>query len=270
MGASLLYLVIRGNKYLMELKVLGCSGGVGDHLRTTTLLIDDDILIDAGTGLGDLKLQAMTSIRHIFLTHSHLDHITSIPFLVDTIFDKIKEPIIVHGRKATIEALKAHIFNNIIWPDFSRLPNAEHPVMKYQVMDIGETIELNNRKFEMIEVNHIVPGVGYRVESSTGSFAFSGDSTTNDTFWQALNNHSKLDLLLVESAFTNKDVQLCHLSGHYCAELLGPDIAKLNHQPEVYISHNKPGAEGEIFAECQKAITTHTIHPLSAGHTFTV
>ena len=78
----------------MELKVLGCSGGVGGQLRTTTLLIDDDIIIDAGTGLGDLNLQSMASIRHIFITHSHLDHITSIPFLVDTLFDTIKEPIL--------------------------------------------------------------------------------------------------------------------------------------------------------------------------------
>ena len=252
----------------MELKVLGCSGGVGGQLRTTTLLIDDDVVIDAGTGLGDLNLQSMASIRHIFLTHSHLDHITSIPFLVDTLFDSIKEPIIVHGLADTIDALKAHIFNNVIWPDFSRLPSADYPVMKYQVMSPGETVELNNRKIEMIEVNHIVSGVGYRVESATGAFAFSGDTTTNDTFWDALNKHSKLDVLLVESAFANKDITLCHLAGHYCAELLGPDIAKLKHQPDVYISHNKPGSEGTIFGECQKAITTHTIHPLSVGHSF--
>lgn len=254
----------------MELKVLGCSGGVGSRLRTTTLLIDDDILIDAGTGLGDLDLKSMTSIRHIFITHSHLDHITSIPFLVDTIFEKIKEPIIIHGLEATIDALRTHIFNNVIWPDFSRLPRADNPVMKYQVMQPGEIIEIGKRKIEMIEVNHIVPGVGYRVESETGAFAFSGDTTTNNTFWAALNKHSKLDLLIVESAFTNKDVKLCHLSGHYCAELLGPDLAKLNHHPDVYISHNKPGAEEQIISECQKAITTHSIHPLSGGHTFTV
>ncbi|MFK5915507.1 MAG: 3',5'-cyclic-nucleotide phosphodiesterase [Woeseiaceae bacterium] len=254
----------------MELKVLGCSGGVGSRLRTTTLLIDDDILIDAGTGLGDLSLQAMSSIRHIFITHSHLDHITSIPFLVDTLFDSIQQPIIIHAQAETIDALKKHIFNNVIWPDFSKLPSQENPVMKYEVMTAGEVIEINHRKIEMIPVKHIVPGVGYRVESKTGSFAFSGDTSTNDTFWQALNKHEKLDVLLVESAFTNKDISLCHLSGHYCAELLGPDISKLKLKPEVYISHNKPGAEGKIFSECQKAITTHTIHPLSGGHSFTL
>lgn len=254
----------------MELKVLGCSGGVGGQLRTTTLLIDDDVLIDAGTGLGDLNLQAMSCIRHIFITHSHLDHITSIPFLVDTMFDNIEEPIVIHGLAATIDALKTHIFNNIIWPDFASLPNSDNPVMQYEVMQPGEIVEIDQRKIEMIKVNHIVAGVGYRVESGTGSFAFSGDTTTNDTFWQALNKHDKLDLLIVESAFTNKDVNLCRLSGHYCPELLGPDVAKLNHKATVYISHNKPGAELQIYSECQKAITSHSIHPLSSGQSFTL
>jgi ribonuclease BN (tRNA processing enzyme) len=254
----------------MKLKVMGCSGGVGEGLRTTTLLIDDDILIDAGTGLGDLDLESMSAIRHIFLTHSHLDHITSIPFLLDTIFEKIKEPIIIHGLAATLNALKTHIFNNVIWPDFSRLPNSENPVMQYQEMLPGETLEINNRKIEMIKVSHIVPAVGYRLESVTGSFAFSGDTTTNDHFWAALNKHPGLDLLLVESAFSNKDIKLCHLAKHYCAELLAVDIAKLNHDAEVYISHNKPGAEAQIFSECEKAIKTHALHKLSSGQTFIV
>lgn len=254
----------------MELKVLGCSGGVGGQLRTTTLLVDDDILIDAGTGVGDLELESMSRIRHIFLTHSHLDHVTSIPFLVDTMFDITSEPIVIHGLAETIDALKSHIFNNVIWPDFSCLPSAEQPVMQYQVMQPGDTVEIDNRKIEMIAVNHIVPGAGYRVESPSGAFAFSGDTTTNDTFWQALNRHDSLDVLLVESAFTNKDVKLCHLSGHYCAELLGPDIAKLKHDAAVYISHNKPGAESQIFEECQQAISTHKINRVTPGKVFTL
>ena len=254
----------------MKLTVLGCSGGVNSGVRTTTLLIDDDVLIDAGTGLGDLNLESMSAIRHIFLTHSHLDHITSIPFLVDTIFERIKEPIVVHALESTIKALQAHIFNNVIWPDFTRLPSAENAVLKFQIMQVGEVTEIKHRKVEMIGVNHTVPAVGYRVESTTGAFAFSGDTTSNDTFWAALNKHAKLDLLIVESAFSNKDIELCHLSKHYCAELLAPDLVKLKHPAAVYISHNKPGAEEQIFTECEESINSHTVHTLSCGQTFTV
>ncbi len=254
----------------MEIRVLGCSGGVGVNLRTTTLLIDTDILIDAGTGVGDLSMGEMAKIRHIFLTHSHLDHITSIPFLVDTLFDQIKEPITIHAEPATLEALKQHIFNNTIWPDFSRLPNATTPVMRYVVMQPGEQCVLGQRRIEMIRVNHIVPGVGYRVENSTGVFAFSGDTTTNDGFWSALNAHQRLDMLIVEAAFTNRDIDLCRRAGHYCADLLAPDLDKLRHKPKVYISHNKPGVEQLIMAECRKAITNHSVNPLGSGDRFTV
>ena len=59
----------------MQIRILGCSGGVSANLRTTSLLVDGDVLIDAGTGVGDLSLEEMSRIQHVFLTHSHLDHI---------------------------------------------------------------------------------------------------------------------------------------------------------------------------------------------------
>ncbi len=249
----------------MEIRILGCSGGVGTDLRTTTLLIDQDILIDAGTGVGDLSMEEMLNIRHIFVTHSHLDHIACIPLLVDTLFDQLETPITIHAQAATIDALKTHIFNNVIWPDFSKLPNAENAVMRYSPMLPGEVLNIDDRQLEMINVNHIVPGVGYRVENAIGAFAFSGDTTTNDSLWEVLNKRDKLDVLIVEAAFANADIDLCRRAGHYCADLLADDLTKLKHQPKVYISHNKPGAEKQIMAECEKAITTHKIHPLNGG-----
>ena len=254
----------------MDLRVLGCSGGVGSGLRTTTLLLNKHILIDAGTGVGDLSLDEMTGIKHIFLTHSHLDHISDIPFLVDSIFERIKAPIIVHGLDVTLEALRRHIFNNVIWPDFTKLPSAEHPVMQYAEMKPGEIVELEDCSIEMIPVNHLVPGVGYRVACADKSFAFSGDTCTNDTFWQALNQHNSLDMLIVESAFLNKDMELSQQAGHYCAELLAADLQKLALQPKIYITHHKPGEEQAIFDECKTAISDRTIHRLSSGDVFTI
>ncbi|MDH5445253.1 MAG: MBL fold metallo-hydrolase, partial [Gammaproteobacteria bacterium] len=107
----------------MELRVLGCSGGIGEQLRTTSLLLNGEILIDAGTGLGDLSLQEMASIGHVFLTHSHLDHLAGLPLLIDSIFDQIKSPLVIHAQPVTLKAVQDHIFNNVIWPDFSVLPS---------------------------------------------------------------------------------------------------------------------------------------------------
>ena len=248
----------------MKIRILGCSGGISQGLRTTSFLVDDDILIDAGTGVGDLTLDEMAQIRHIFLTHSHLDHVGCLPLLVDSVFARIDDPIVIHGQAETIKALKEHVFNWAIWPDFAILPTAVEPVMRFQDEPAGSVVEVGGRRFELIPVNHIVPTVGYRVESPEGkSFAFSGDTTTNDTFWAALNAHDSLDVLVVEVAFSNKDEALSNTARHYCPNTLTADLVKLEHEPEIYLTHFKPDAEDLISAEVQQLIKDRTIKELN-------
>jgi ribonuclease BN (tRNA processing enzyme) len=233
----------------MKLRILGCSGGIGGDLRTTSMLVDEDILIDAGTGISNLTLDEMADLRHIFLTHSHLDHIANLPLLVDSVFEHIKQPIIIHAQEVTIKALKEHIFNWVIWPDFSRLPTPENPVLAFQSMSPGEVVSVGERNFEMIPVNHSVPSVGYYVTGHGKAFAFSGDTTTNDTFWAGLNLRDQLDMLIIEVAFPNSEIELSRAAYHYCPSLLAQDIVKLNHSPDIYVSHPKPGQEAIIEKE---------------------
>ena len=252
----------------MKVRILGCSGGIGAGLRSTSILIDDDILIDAGTGLGDLTLEEMGRIRHIFVTHSHLDHVCFLPLLIDTIFDVVTEPVIIHGQEKTVQALQGYIFNWVVWPDFAELPRPEAPVLSYHIMQPGDVWEDNGRKFEIIKVNHIVPAVGYRVEDKDGSFAFSGDTYTNDSFWDALNAHDSLDMLMVEAAFADHNLELSKMAKHYCPSTLAADMKKLRHEPDVYITHRKPGEEVRILQECREHMPERNIEGLSDGEIF--
>ncbi len=252
----------------MQIKILGCSGGIGANLRTTSFLIDDDVLIDAGTGLGDLPLNQMTGIRHIFLTHSHMDHIAGFPLLADSMYGVHDEPIVVHALQETVDALRQHIFNWVIWPDFTALPAPERPSLDFKVMQPGEKLMIRTRQFEMIPVNHTVPGVGYCVHDKTGTVAFSGDTTTNDTFWAVLNGYDEVDLLFIESAFSNNDIEISKLSRHYCPSLLGEDILKLKHRPDVWLTHFKPGEEELIYSECVDAMPDFQVHHLQGNEIF--
>ncbi len=252
----------------MQIKILGWSGGIGANLRTTSFLIDDDVLVDAGTGLGDLPLNQMTGIRHIFLTHSHMDHITGLPLLADSMFGVHDEPIVVHAQEETIGALKQHIFNWTIWPDFSELPTKERPSLRFRPMKPGEKLTIRSRQFEMIPVNHTVPGVGYCVLGNKGTVAFSGDTTTNDTLWDVLNLYGDIDLLFVEAAFSNNDIEISQLSKHYCPTTLGEDIIKLNHRPDVWLTHFKPGEEELIYRECVEAMPDFNVQYLRGGEIF--
>jgi ribonuclease BN (tRNA processing enzyme) len=253
----------------MKVRVLGCSGGINQDAATTSFLIDDDILIDAGTGVCDLSLEEMRRVKHIFITHSHLDHIAAMPLLADTLFDDlIAHPLIVHALPETIKALQDHIFNWIIWPDFTALPHKTDAVLKLEVMDAGSVFELSGRQIEMIRVNHAVPAVGYSIKADGKVFAFSGDTTSNENFWTTLNKLDSLDLLFVESAFADRDLELAKLAFHYCPKLLAKDLPKLKHRTKVCISHLKPGCEQEIIEQCKAALPGWDIHQLKSGDVF--
>lgn len=246
----------------MRIKVLGCSGGVGPGLRTTSLLIDDKILIDAGTGVGDLSLAQMREIGHIFLTHSHLDHTCGLAFMADNLFDLIDRPLEVMARAETLDAVRRHLFNWIIWPDFSKLPTPENPLVRFNEVIPGQRYPLGSDcTLTPFDVLHTVPAVGYALETASGTFAFSGDTYATDKLWNFLNALPRLDLLMIEIAFPDEQAALGRTSGHFTPTLLAQELLKLNHRPRLLLTHAKPGAEAIIEGECRDVLR-HWTHRL--------
>jgi Cft2 family RNA processing exonuclease len=225
----------------MKLRILGCSGGVGRGLRTTSMLLDQDILIDAGTGVGDLTIDELSRIDHVFVTHSHLDHVTSIPFLVDTVGWMRDKPIIVHAIEPTLEILRQHLFNWKLWPDFTQIPNEQKPFLRYQAATLGNAVSVNGRTLTPLPANHVVPAVGYQIDSGRASLVFSGDTTTNDPFWREVNQINNLRYVIIETAFCNREKGLAIASKHLCPSMLADELAKLKRKAEIYITHLKPG-----------------------------
>lgn len=225
----------------MKLKILGCSGGIGGNLRTTSMLLDHDVLIDAGTGVGDLSISELAQIDHIFVTHSHMDHVGSIPFLADTVGWMRDKPITVHATAETIAILKEHLFNWKLWPDFTQIPDTENPVLRYATILLGRTEEINGRRITPLPANHVVPAVGFRIESGRASLVFTGDTTTNDPLWREVNKIGNLRYLIIETSFCNREKDLAMVSKHLCPSLLAEELGKLERQAEIYITHLKPG-----------------------------
>ncbi|EDY87445.1 cAMP phosphodiesterase class-II:Metallo-beta-lactamase superfamily [gamma proteobacterium HTCC5015] len=252
----------------MKLRVLGCSGGIASELDTTSYLLDEDVLIDAGTGLTTLSIEEIKRIRHIFLTHSHLDHIAGFPLMVDTLFGHQVEPLQVHAHPETIEALKEHIFNWVIWPNFEELEFQGVSAFEWCPMEHGERVQVGARELEMIPVNHTVHGVAYRVVQGEKSFCFSGDTTTNDSLWQTLNQGAPLDMLIVECGFSDSAMEVAKLSKHYTPTLLAEDLKKLSHKPPIGITHLKPGEELEIVRDLRAALPDYEVIHLRGGDIF--
>lgn len=237
-----------------RIKVLGCSGGVGPELRTTGLLVNDETLLDAGTGVGDLSLAQMRRIRRVLLTHAHLDHVCGLAFMADNLFGLIDAPLEVFARPETLEALRAHVFNWSIWPDFGELPTAQAPTLRYRSIDIGRPVAADGLRFTPFEVLHTVPAVGYVLEDARGTLAFTGDTYANEGVWEALNALPRLDWLMIEVAFNDELAELGRVSQHFTPGLLGEELHKLRHRPQLLLTHHKPGCEAQIEAQCRVAL----------------
>lgn len=253
----------------MRLRILGCSGGIGGDLRTTSMLLDDDVLLDAGTGVGDLSLQQLARIDHIFLTHSHLDHVTSIPFLLDTVGFRREQPILLHAIPETLDILGEHLFNWKLWPDFRQIPDGKAPILRFAPVNVGVPVALTGgRRITPIPANHVVPAVGYHLASGSGSLVFTGDTTTHDEIWNYINKINDLKYLLVESALPDAERELAVVSKHLCPELLAAELAKLELDPAIYVTHFKPREAELIMAQIVARVPERRLHMLEQGQVF--
>ncbi|KFB68743.1 MAG: ribonuclease Z [Candidatus Accumulibacter vicinus] len=215
------------------------------------MLVDHDLLIDAGTGVADLSLAELALIDHVFLTHSHLDHIALLPLLIDSVSDLRDKPLTVYATAATLEIIGNHIFNWAIWPDFSVIPSREKAIMRYQSISLGQSVRLGERTITALPAEHTVPAVGYQLDSGVGSLVFTGDTTANDAFWPVVNRIANLRYLLIETAFPNREQGLAEISKHLCPKMLANELKKLSIAPEIYISHLKPSQIELTMAEIQ-------------------
>lgn len=261
----------------MKVRVLGCSGAIAKDCRTTSFLIDKDLLVDAGTGVGDLTIEEMSQVDSVLLTHSHLDHIAALPLMLDTVASRRKEPVKVYALAGTIAALKAHVFNDVIWPDFSRIPTPENPFVRFYEITTGQTMQFTNKVVEVMPALHTVPAVGYAITSGDGCWVFTGDTERNEAFWLRL-NQLRVAMLVIETAFSNREKDLARRSLHLSPESLAEEldcIAKDKRFP-IYITHTKPTETEMIMSEIQQfdqtmpfgAHVTHDIRWLRAGQEF--
>ncbi|MEP6720215.1 MAG: 3',5'-cyclic-nucleotide phosphodiesterase [Variovorax sp.] len=252
----------------MQVRVLGCSGAIAKDCRTTSFLVDSDLLVDAGTGVGDLSLEEMAAIDDVVLTHSHLDHIAALPLMIDAAASRRSRPLRVHALRATNIALRAHVFNNVIWPDFAKIPSTEAPFVTFHDLAVGQTLQLGSREpkhLEVLPAVHTVPACGYAIRCAEGGphWVFSGDTERNGPFWQRV-NQLDVGMLVIETAFSNREQALAQRSMHLSPATLADELAQIGagkHYP-IYITHTKPAETEEIMSQIDALAEGWQMHGL--------
>ncbi len=248
----------------MEIKVLGAYGGESPGMRSSCLLVNNRVALDAGALTSGLSLTDQVKVNAILISHTHLDHIQDLGFIADNVFGKRKEPILIVGLAKSLQIIQKHILNNRIWPDFSRIPTPENPVLAYHPIKIGEETKIEGLSIRAIPVNHSIPSCAFIVSDGKNSFIYTGDSSVTERIWKEAGKINNLRLVVIEVSFPNRMQKLAELTGHLTPKMAEAELEKIDRQGYLARAfHLKPNYLSELKRELAK--TKPRIIPLEQG-----
>jgi cAMP phosphodiesterase len=235
----------------VKIRVLGCHGSEqwitgGRHHHCCGFLINDTVLLDAGTISAALTLQEQLNIREVLLTHVHFDHVQGLPPFADNISHDIKESVAITGISDVITGLRTHVFNDAVYPDFFSLPEGR-PVFTPRIVEPRHPVHLGGLTITAIPVNHLVPTVGFLIREGDRSILYSGDTYVTEELWQLASRDATLKAAFIETSLPNEMAALAFASKHLTPSLLCQEVGKLNRSDlPVYIYHMKPSHSSTI------------------------
>ena len=230
----------------MKLRVLGCFGGSVKGRYLSSYLLNDTVALDAGALTQTLTLEEQTRVRHVIVTHSHLDHNCALAFFADNVYGCIDTPAVVYGTAPVLAALRQHMFNDVLWPDFCRLPNDHSPTLRFQEIREEQPFTVDGLTLTPMAVNHITPTVGFLIEDKKSAILYTSDTGPTDRVWEVVNQRKNVKAVITETSFANEDEERAGVSGHMTPELLKRDLLKLKRRVRILIAHIKPSQRARI------------------------
>lgn len=232
----------------------GCSGSAGNpNNGTSCFVLNDTVLVDAGTGLLNLSVQEISHIDHVVITHSHHDHIAGLPFLIEIRQHFKNFPLKIYGSTHTLDGLKNHIFNFVIWPDFTVIPSPEKPAMEYVEIGPEQSFELAGVRFSAVHTQHTVPTLGFILQSQTGCLAFAGDTKNMGSVLDLASAQDMvLDHVIAEVSMSNACEALAITTGHLTPRMIEKQIRDLSDDVTVWLGFFKEWQRSKIETEMQQ------------------
>jgi cAMP phosphodiesterase len=238
----------------MELRVVGCHGGETPKHRTSAFVIDERLAIDAGSLTSGVDLKSQFRLSACLVSHAHLDHVRDLATIADNRCQADCDPLIVAATRGTIAVLKKHFFNNLLWPDFSVIPNKSRPTIQFLELKPERRVQIAGYTVRSVLVDHTIESSGFIVEGPDATIAYSGDTGPTDRFWELLRKEPKLKALLMEVSFPNREQKLATVSGHHTPRTLARDLKKFGKPKDLptLLYHIKPVFQSEVEQECAR------------------
>jgi cAMP phosphodiesterase len=235
----------------MQIRVLGCHGGETPKHRTSSFLLGDEVAIDAGAITSMLSLEEQTRIRSVLVSHPHMDHVRDLATLADNRCQQGGATLDIVGVPATIDALRKHFFNDIIWPDFTLIDSKEGPTVRFVEVQPNQVADVDGYQVTPIMVNHTVDTSAFIVRQNEASIVYGGDTGPTEELWTHINALDDLQALMIEVSFPTDEAELAYNSRHLTTETLASELAKLEQSDElpIFLYHIKPTFEAKVLKE---------------------
>ncbi len=255
----------------MKITVLGCYGSEESNRRCAGFLINSTLMMDAGTIVAGLDGQGLGRIRYVLISHNHLDHVKDLFFLADMIADRADQPIALVSTEPILRDLHAHLFNDSIWPDFTKIPSPSRPVYRLRPIREGARADLGDGlSVTAVNVEHGVPAVGFVVSDGRSAVVYNGNTGPTTRLWEVAAKTPELKAAIIEVSFPNDLKGLAEEVGHLVPAHLPAEVRKLG-RPDlpVYIYHIKPIYLDRVRHELH-ALAMPNLHILEDGQALEV
>lgn len=241
----------------MKIKFYGVRGSIptpgsdtekygGNTLCTKVRDKDTEIILDAGTGIrvlgNDLiaKLPSNPIETHIFLSHTHWDHIQGLPFF-GPVYTKGNEIHIYMVENKGI-GLKQALEGQMLPQYFpTSLKKMDANIHLHDIKE-GQLVEISGFKIKNGRLNHPFPGAtAYRIDSNNKSMVYATDTEhykyrPDETLLKLANN---ADVLIYDSQFTPEEYKTRVNWGHSTGQK-GVEIAKKAKVKRLVLFHHDP------------------------------
>lgn len=250
----------------MLVRIIGGHGGVSPGFRATSYLIDGKLLLDAGSVASGIQIEEQSNIDHILISHAHLDHISDLAFLADNCFGMKGKPFEIYANSPVREAIKTHLLNDVIWPDFTALPTKENPTLRIHDIKPHMQLVLGDYRITPIPVNHSTGALGFIIERKNASVVFTQDTGPTDTIWEYAHGVKNLKAIFTEVSFPNALAKVATDSQHHTPATMKEEIKKMPKDVPIFLGHLKPNFQSQLFKEIAE-IGDERITILGSGDT---
>lgn len=238
-------------KDTVDVTVISSSVEGAAHQFAASYVVNQHLVIDAGC-IGFAEMQRQRAVRSVVLSHVHLDHVASLPIFIDNVAQSGRDCPTVYASQHVIDNLKAHFFNDVIWPDMIRLGCDESPYIRFVALENQISVEIDGMTVTPIALDHVIPTFGFIVEDATAAVAFISDTAPTVAIWDAVRQNPRVKAVFLEAAFPNSMDWLAEKAKHLTPTLFIEECGKSTRPLPIVAVHIKPAFYDDVVRELQQ------------------